>query len=114
MSYTRAYATGADGKRGFPADRALGITCGWIAAALLSIAFALAHWAQGWKSMVVIAAIALTMHALVQFTGTRVVAMGVHATYDIVAIALISREALAGPPALTTTSAIATGRSWGR
>ena len=50
----------------------------------------------------------------VQFTGTRVVAMGVHATYDIVAIALISREALAGPPALTTTSAIATGRSWGR
>lgn len=28
VSYTRAYVTGADGKRGFPADRALGITCG--------------------------------------------------------------------------------------
>ncbi len=28
VSYSRAYAEGADGKRGFPADRALGITCG--------------------------------------------------------------------------------------
>lgn len=28
VSYTRAYTRGPDGRRGFPADRALGITCG--------------------------------------------------------------------------------------
>jgi len=33
VSYSRAYVTGPDGKRGFPADRALGITCGCTPAA---------------------------------------------------------------------------------
>lgn len=65
----------------------------WIAAGVLALAFALAHWVQGRKSMAPIAVIALVMHALVQFTHTLVIAMVVHATYDIVAIYLISRKA---------------------
>lgn len=64
----------------------------WIAVIVCSIAFAMAHWVQGWKSAVVIFAMALLMHGLVQFTGTLVLAMVVHATYDFVTGYRISRE----------------------
>lgn len=57
----------------------------WIAVCVAATAFALGHALQGWKSMTVIFAIALTMHALVWFTGTLVVAMAVHAAYDLLA-----------------------------
>ena len=65
-----------------------------IAVLLCSIAFALAHWVQGWKSMLVIFGIALVMHALVLYTQTLVLAMVVHAIYDFVAIYLIWKESL--------------------
>lgn len=65
----------------------------WVAAALCALAFALAHWMQGWKSGVVIFAIALVMHGLVELTGTLVLAMVVHVLYDLVAGWLIAREA---------------------
>lgn len=55
----------------------------WIAAPILAVAFGLAHRVQGWKSVGVIVVMALLMHALVQFTGALVVAMAVHALYDI-------------------------------
>lgn len=57
----------------------------WIAAVILAIAFGLAHLLQEWKSVAIIILMALLMHALVQFTGALVVAMAVHALYDIVA-----------------------------
>jgi membrane protease YdiL (CAAX protease family) len=66
----------------------------WVAAPILAFAFALAHWVQRWKSMVTIFAMALLMQALVAFTRTLVIAMAVHAIYDIVAMYFISRKAI--------------------
>lgn len=76
----------------------------WPAAVILSIAFALAHWNQGWKSGVTIVAIALVFHGLVFLTDTLVIAMAVHALYDIVAGNLIRRTALANDRAAATRS----------
>ena len=50
-----------------------------------ALAFAVSHALQGWKTGIIIFAIGLTMHALVWFTGTLVVAMVVHASYDVMA-----------------------------
>lgn len=63
------------------------------AAIILSIAFALAHATQGWKSACIIFILALTMHALVWFTSTLLLAMLVHALYDFASGALIARDA---------------------
>ncbi len=65
------------------------------AAPVLAVAFALVHWAQGWKSLITIFFMALLMHALVEFTGTLAVAMGVHTIYDIGAMLIYSRDAAA-------------------
>lgn len=43
----------------------------------------MAHSLQGWKSAVFIFALALMMQGLVWYTGTLVVAMTVHALFDI-------------------------------
>jgi len=66
----------------------------WLAALICATAFSLAHWTQGWKSAAVILAMALVMHGLVAVTGLLVIAMAVHAIYDLVAGTLISREAV--------------------
>jgi membrane protease YdiL (CAAX protease family) len=55
----------------------------WPAVFLSAAAFAVVHAFQGWKSGVVIFGIALTMHALVDFTDTLVFAMGVHVILDL-------------------------------
>ena len=60
---------------------------------VLSIAFGLAHLAQEWKSVAIVVLMALLMHGLVAFTGTLVIAMAVHAGYDVVAGILGSRDA---------------------
>jgi membrane protease YdiL (CAAX protease family) len=65
----------------------------WVAALICAVAFALGHWTQGWKSGVVIFVLALTMHGLVAYTGTLVLAMLVHAVYDFVAGYQIAVEA---------------------
>ena len=65
-----------------------------LAALICSIAFALAHSIQGWKSMWVIFGIAVIMHGLVYYTETLVLAMIVHAVYDFIAIYLIWKESL--------------------
>jgi membrane protease YdiL (CAAX protease family) len=65
----------------------------WISALILAAAFAVAHAAQGWKSGLVIFCLALVMHALVEFTGSLLPAMLVHATYDIIAGLIIMRDA---------------------
>jgi membrane protease YdiL (CAAX protease family) len=64
----------------------------WVAALILSTAFALAHLLQEWKSLPFIFLMALAMHALVAVTGTLVVAMVVHAVFDLVAGVLAARE----------------------
>jgi len=65
----------------------------YAAVAICSVAFALAHWTQGWKSAAVIFAMALVMHGLVAFTGTLILAMLVHGLYDLVAGYFIAKEA---------------------
>ncbi|MFI5310560.1 MAG: CPBP family intramembrane glutamic endopeptidase [Gemmatimonadales bacterium] len=57
----------------------------WVAVAISAGAFAASHALQGWKSGITIFMMALAMHALVWFTGTVVVAMVVHAVYDLAA-----------------------------
>lgn len=52
---------------------------------LSAMAFGVAHAVQGGKTMLMVFAIALVLHGLVWLTGTLVVAMVVHAAYDIVA-----------------------------
>jgi membrane protease YdiL (CAAX protease family) len=52
---------------------------------LSAMSFSVAHAVQGGKTMAMIFAIALVFHALVYLTGTLVIAMVVHAAYDIVA-----------------------------
>jgi membrane protease YdiL (CAAX protease family) len=72
----------------------------WIAVFIAAAAFAVAHALQGWKSMLIIFVIACVMHALVWFTGTLVIAMIVHAAYDLAVPTIrrrISRERPTGP-----------------
>ena len=64
----------------------------WLAAVVLSVAFALAHITQEWKSAGIVFVMALLNHALVAVTGTLVVAMLVHAVYDWLAAMLLVRE----------------------
>ena len=65
----------------------------WAAALVSALAFALAHWTQGWKSGLVIFAMALVMQGLVQFTETLILAVIVHAAYDFIAGIRIARDA---------------------
>ena len=65
----------------------------WPAVIILSVAFALAHWIQGWKAGVIIFFIALVAHGLVAFTHTLVLMMFVHAAYNFIAGSMIAREA---------------------
>lgn len=64
----------------------------WLSALVCAIAFGLAHAAQRWKSALIIFAIALLMHGFVAFLGSLVLAMVVHAVYDLIVGALISRR----------------------
>lgn len=63
-----------------------------VAGLICAVAFGVAHATQGWKSAVVIFGIALMMHAFVWYTHTLVLAMIVHAAYDIAVGVLISRR----------------------
>ncbi|MCC7196015.1 MAG: CPBP family intramembrane metalloprotease [Gemmatimonadaceae bacterium] len=60
---------------------------------LSAAAFAVAHAVQGGRAIAIVFAIALLFHALVQITGTLVIAMAVHAAYDIVAGVAAGRRA---------------------
>jgi membrane protease YdiL (CAAX protease family) len=66
-----------------------------LAIAISAAAFAIAHATQGIRSGVLIFAVALIMHWLVWVTGTLVLAMVVHAIYDVISVSLIAREARA-------------------
>lgn len=76
----------------------------WISAAIMAVAFALAHWNQGWKSGIVIVAFAAVFHALVWATETLVLAMVVHAAYDFYAGGEIRKMAMEFDKASTNDS----------
>ena len=69
----------------------------WLAALISALAFAVGHALQGWKSMIVVFAMACSMQTLVWYTGTLVIAMAVHAIYDLLA-PTVRRRILPGPP----------------
>ena len=69
----------------------------WLAVLISAVAFALGHVVQGRKSMVVIFVMACSMHALVWYTGTLVIAMAVHAIYDLL-VPTLRRRILPVPP----------------
>ncbi|MEA3246930.1 MAG: CPBP family intramembrane glutamic endopeptidase [Gemmatimonadota bacterium] len=76
---------------------------------LSAMAFAVAHAVQGGRAMAIVFAIALVFHGIVQLTGTLVIAMVVHAAYDVVAGFAAGRRAkellameTPGPAAPTT------------
>jgi membrane protease YdiL (CAAX protease family) len=55
------------------------------AVVLAAAAFGLGHLAQGWRAAPLVFGFALGFHALVLATGTLVIAIAVHAVYDLVA-----------------------------
>jgi len=57
----------------------------WAAALIGSGIFAFCHYVQGWKSMIVIFAFALSFQAMFYFTGSLFVGMAVHFLYDVTA-----------------------------
>ena len=60
---------------------------------LSAMSFAVAHAVQGGKTMAMVFVIALVFHGLVYLTGTLVIAMVVHAAYDLVAGYAAARRA---------------------
>ena len=56
----------------------------WLAFVLSAFAFALAHWLQGWKSMIIIFVKGLLMQGMVHLTGTLVGAMVAHSLLDVI------------------------------
>ncbi len=67
-----------------------------IAGALIAAAlFAAAHFPQGGKSMAIIFGIALVKQALVLYTATLWVAIGVHFTYNVLTAVVMARHARA-------------------
>ena len=64
----------------------------WLSALICAVAFGFAHAPQRWKSALIIFVIALMMHAFVAFAGGLVLAMAVHAVYDLAVGVVISRR----------------------
>lgn len=50
-----------------------------------ALLFALGHWLQGWRSMVIIGVFALAFQGMVALSGSLYVAMAAHAVYDVIA-----------------------------
>lgn len=57
----------------------------WPATLVCSVAFALAHWVQGWRSMGVIFVFAIANHLVVLATGDLYTMMAIHFVYDLLA-----------------------------
>lgn len=64
----------------------------WVAVAICVVAFAVGHAGQGRKAIVAVAVGAVAMHLLVHLTNTLVLAMAVHAVYDLTAVAWGARR----------------------
>jgi len=68
----------------------LGLTI-WIAVAILSVVFALAHAVQGWRSTIVIGLIAAGFHFIVIYSCGLLPAIVTHFVYDAIAGIVIPR-----------------------
>jgi len=65
----------------------------WPAVAVCSVAFALAHWVQGPRTVAIIALLALGNHAIVLASGDLYTAMAIHFVYDLLAGVILLRLA---------------------
>ena len=66
----------------------------WVAAVAVCVAvFSISHFVQGWRAMVMIAAIAAAAHLIVRATGDLYTAMLVHFIYDFFAGMILLRLA---------------------
>ncbi len=64
----------------------VGITGSTAAGAVIaSLIFGVSHIVQGWKSAAIITGIALLLHGLVLLSGTLLLAIAIHAIYDVIA-----------------------------
>ena len=67
----------------------------WPAMLVCVLVFAVAHFVQGWRVMVVILALGAGFHAIVRLTGNLYTAMFVHVVYDFAAGIVLMRLARA-------------------
>jgi membrane protease YdiL (CAAX protease family) len=65
----------------------------WLAVAICVVAFALAHYVQAWKAMLLIVVMAFAFHLIVFATGDLYTAMAGHFLYDLLAGFIIIRLA---------------------
>jgi membrane protease YdiL (CAAX protease family) len=65
----------------------------WAAVAICVVAFALAHFAQGWRAVLVILLLATGSHLVVRATGDLYTAMIIHVIYDLLAGLVLLRLA---------------------
>jgi membrane protease YdiL (CAAX protease family) len=65
----------------------------WPAVAVCAIAFALAHFVQGWRTVAVIAVLAVFNLQIVRATGDLYTAMAIHFMYDLLAGVILLRLA---------------------
>jgi membrane protease YdiL (CAAX protease family) len=65
----------------------------WPAVIVCSIAFALSHFVQGWRAVLVIVVMAIGNHWIVRATGDLYTAMAVHFVYDLIAGIVLLRLA---------------------
>jgi membrane protease YdiL (CAAX protease family) len=75
----------------------------WPAVAVCAVAFGLAHFVQGWRTVLVIVVLAVGNHLIVRASGDLYTAMAIHFAYDLLAgvilLRLAKRDGVAASPA---------------
>ncbi|HZM00159.1 MAG TPA: CPBP family intramembrane glutamic endopeptidase [Planctomycetota bacterium] len=63
----------------------------WLASAACAVSFGVAHAIQGLRSMLIVAGVAVWLHATVRWTGSLHLAMVAHVVYDLIATFTLAR-----------------------
>jgi hypothetical protein len=64
----------------------------WTSALICSVAFALIHWIQGWKVVVMMFFMAVMLHAVVWASESVLPAIAIHLIYDAIAVLQIASQ----------------------
>jgi membrane protease YdiL (CAAX protease family) len=64
----------------------------WTSALICSVAFALIHWIQGWKVVVMMFFMAVMLHAVVWACASVLPAIAIHLIYDTIAVLQIAAQ----------------------
>ncbi len=76
----------------------------WISAFICCVAFALIHWIQGWKVVMMMFFMAIMLHTVVWATESVLPAIAIHLSYDTIAVLQISAKRRAMEEALKVES----------